>query len=163
MRRRSSSAAADDPRARLLHRLELRPHLRVQPRVDEREPRRRRDCLDQLRLVAQRRVVDEDRERLALRARSASPRGPGRLPEPRARLPAASTYSPRSGSQRPTSSVGSSSASRELVADPVDGRLLEMDDELADVHAREPRAQQPREQRERQTRSAPTICHQKRS
>ena len=65
--------------------------------------------------------------------------------------PAASTYSPRSGSQRPSSSVRIVERERELVPEvPGDRRLLEVDDELADVHAREPRAEQPAEERERQ-------------
>ena len=53
-----------DPRARLLDHLELRPNLCVQPSVDQGEARRCSDGLDELGLVAERRVVDEDGERL---------------------------------------------------------------------------------------------------
>ena len=38
----------------------------MQPRIHQREPRRSRDRLDELRLLAQRRIVDEDGERLSL-------------------------------------------------------------------------------------------------
>jgi hypothetical protein len=53
-----------DAGARLLDGRELGAHLRVQARVDEREPGRGRDRRHELRLVAQRRVVHEHGQRL---------------------------------------------------------------------------------------------------
>ena len=140
----------DDARPRLLHRLELRPDLGMEARVHEREARRGGDRLDELRLLAQRRVVDEHGQRLALvldpghRARRARPREPRAPVPPRRRIRRARVARARArASDR-------RARQRELVADPVDGRLLEMDDELADVDAGKARAQEPPEQRERE-------------
>ena len=56
----------DDAGARLLHLRQLRAELGFEARVLEREPRGGCGGVDQARLLAQRRVVDERRERLAV-------------------------------------------------------------------------------------------------
>ena len=135
----------DDARARLLYRLQLGADLGVKPRVLERESRGRCNRLDELRLVAQGWVVDENRERLPVLLESASPHASARLRVPRARA----RQRPRTRrvrvSRRPTSSVRSSSASASSSRSPSGERLLEMDDELADVNAGEPRRRSPPE------------------
>ncbi len=83
---------------------------------------------------------------IGVTARCGPSSGTGKL------TPAASTYSPRSGSQNATSSDWSSESFRELAPDLVHRRALEMDDELADMDAREASTQEPGEERERQRR-----------
>ncbi len=139
----------DDPRSRFLHGLELRAHLRVQTRVDEGEACGRRDSLHELRFVPERRVVHENGERFAfvLDERHRAPRAVFghnerfslgidilvalREPEPKLEGRILERHS-------------------ELVAEIARGGLLEMDDELAHVHACESGTKQAPEERERQ-------------
>ena len=144
----------DDARARLLDGVELRPDLGMEAGVHEREARRGGDRLDELRLIAKRRVVDEHGQRLVLVLDPGHRTRRAVLGNCERARRIASTYASRSGSQRPSSSVGILESLCELVPDSVDRRPLEMHDELAHLHAGEARTQEPPEQRERESDEA---------
>ena len=138
-----------DPGPRLLHRLELRAHLRVEPRVHERDARGGGDRLDELRLLPERRIVDEHGERLALVLDPASPPESGRLPAPRARPGGVHVLAPPAARARARAS-GRRARARARRGCRRTGVSLEMDDEIADVHACEPGTEETGEERERE-------------
>ncbi len=123
----------------------------MQPRVHESKPRRGCDRFDQLRLLPQRRVVDEDGERLSVvldqgdRTIGAILRN-GALNTRRVDVDAP-VRNPETELQRRILE-----SERDLVAEAVDRRLLEMDHELPDVHARKARPEETPEQCQRQRR-----------
>ena len=123
--------------------------LRVEAGVLEREPGRGARGEKQLGLVDEGGVVDDHGERLAVvlearhRAAVVSSGSASGRPRP-------STYSCRSGSQNPTSSVGVAERAGERVAHAVGRRPLELEHELRHVRPREARPQHARDERDRE-------------
>ena len=149
----------DDAPARLLHLHELRAHLRVQARVLEREPSRRRGGLEELRLVVERAVVDDHRDPLAaVRDLRDRPRRT-RLGELDRRACRVDVPVPL-GKPEEELEARVAEVTGKRVADPLRRRVVELEDELADVRPRQSSPQQTDEHRDRQqdlTRHLPPV------
>ena len=148
-RRRSASPAATMRSREARSSASRSCGLRLQARVVERDRRRGRDGADELRIVVERRVVDEHRElapvaldrrrdTVAAGSRAARPAVRGR--RCRSARPAPGTPGRGSGSPSTLASPASSRAPRSV---------LELAEEVREAAAREPGAQQAPEQRGR--------------
>ena len=140
---------SDDPPPRLPHLGELPLGLDLEPCVLEREPGRGRDPLDEARLVEQRRVVDERRDRFAALVE------PGHSPLPtglRKDELHAGLVDELAALRKPEGELERRVPERpdERGAKIAGRRALELDDEIADSRPGEPRPQEPREQHEGQ-------------